>query len=121
MHNMVFRFDDDGNIEAIYHPNDTAARQALGELGRVVSDQRAGYVWPKSKVLRSLFKGLRKLFGRKGRVADWTRGWRCAWIVVDAETMEQLPGVYDSHDKAVEAEVSWSLDHGYPKRVLGNG
>lgn len=118
MHDVAFRVDDEGNVTFIYHPNDEAARRAALELGEVQEDRRAGYVWPRRASLQLAFRALRKIFGSRGPISDWTRSWRCQWIVVDAQTGERLPGVYSSHGKAVEAEVSWSLAHGYPEHVI---
>jgi len=108
-HNLAFTIDQDGNIVLVYHPNDDQTRAVISELATVVEDRRAGHVWPTSPVLRLAFRAIRAVFGSRGRMADWTRRWRCRWVVVDAETMTLLPGVYASHDEAVNAEVEWSL------------
>jgi hypothetical protein len=119
MHDPVFKRDEDGTITFVYHPNDDQFSQVLRQAGTLVDTGRAGHVWPRSRVLRLGFKVLRKVFGRRGVVADWTRRWGCRWVVVDHDTGEQLPGVYGSHDDAVDAEVQWSLDHGYPRKEIG--
>jgi len=118
MHDLVFNVDDDGVVAFVYHPNDDQAVALMRLLD--TDDRRAGYVWPQGKGVRLLFKALRRVFGGRGPVSDWTRSWRwCSWVVVDAETMEQLPGVYPTHDAAVRAEVQWALAHGYPRHEIG--
>ncbi len=118
-HDLAFTVDETGEVTFVYHPNDERA-VALIKLIGVTDDRRAGYVWPQGTGARTLFRALRRVFGNRGLVSDWTRSWRwCSWVVVDAETMEQLPGSYPTHDDAVDAEVRWSLAHGYPKQVIG--
>ena len=110
-HDLAFTGSVDGSVQFVYHPNDQIAREVINSLGTVLSDKRAGYVWPLSGTLRVAFRLLRKAFGSQGPVADWTRSWRCRWIVVNADTMTPLPGVYDTHTAGVEAEVRWSLSN----------
>jgi len=119
MHDVAFTVGEDGEIAFVYHPNDTHSKRIMALLGSICRDQRAGYVWPLSPSLRTAFRLLRKVFGGRGRIAAWTRTWVCAWGVWDAETMDRLPGIYSTHNTALEAEVVWSLAHGFPKHIIG--
>ena len=118
-HEIAFRATEEGEIIFIYHPNDDLPKEVIALLGTILEDRRAGYVWPLSPTLRTAFRLLRKVFGGKGWVADWTRTWNCRWGVWDAETMSQLPYSYPTHLDAVTAEIQWSLIHGYPKQIIG--
>jgi hypothetical protein len=109
MHDMTFRIEADGSLTAVYHPNDDAAIAAIQGLGTVISDQRVGHVWPVGQLKRLAFRALRRVFGGRGYVAEWTRNWGGRWVVVLIESGEKLPGTFASHDAAVEAEVAWSL------------
>ena len=113
-HDLAFKRGKDGAVQFIYHPNDQIVREVINSLGTVRGDKRAGYVWPLSGTLCVAFRLLRKAFGSRGPVADWTRSWRCRWIVVNADTMTSLPGIYDSHNAAVETEIRWSLSNQDP-------
>jgi hypothetical protein len=48
---------------------------------------------------------LRKLFGERGRVAAWTRTWRCAWLVKVIRCGEW--SVFHLRSDAVK----WELQH----------
>lgn len=43
---------------------------------------RYSEIVPLNPWLCILFRILRFLFGEKGRVSDWTRGWRVTWLCV---------------------------------------
>lgn len=43
---------------------------------------RVSRILPKNIFLRFTFILLRKLFGDDGKIANWTRNWRCTWIVI---------------------------------------
>ena len=47
-----------------------------------INTKRVSYIYPKNKVLRLCFTFLRKIFGDKGIVAEWTRNWNVKWIVI---------------------------------------
>ena len=99
----------DGILNLVYHPQDERAQAVIRLLGQVLTDERAGYVWPKHPVKRAAFRLLRRVFGDAGRVAAWTRRWRGPWVVVAAKTGRQIGTIYFSHALAVESEVRWSL------------
>lgn len=44
-----------------------------------VTRQRFSEILPTDPVRRCAFRILRKLFGEEGKVAAWTRKWRCLW------------------------------------------
>ncbi len=67
--------------------------------------RRASNIFPQKPMLRAAFRILRAVFGDDGRVAAWTRGWRCVWEVwiVDGPVI----GPYRSHESAVFGERWW--------------
>jgi hypothetical protein len=101
----------DGSVTLAFHPDKQATdAAALTEgLGTVTEEARGGHVYPVNRARRWAFKSLRRIFGGKGLVADWTRAWRGPWYVERADTGERLPGTYKTHGAAVTAEVSWIL------------
>ena len=110
MHNPVIKISPSGETVVIYHPNDEHATDFSTGLGAVTEDARGGRVLPRQALRRLAFQTLRRIFGGRGRVAAWTRHWRGPWIVQRADTGETLPGIYESHEAAVEAEVAWLME-----------
>lgn len=112
-HPLIIKIATTGATTLIYHPEQQAApAQALAAgLGQTALDRRGAYVYPQNRQLRSLFKALRRWCGSAGRVAAWTRAWRCRWVVVLPGECVRLPGVYRRHSEAVAAEVAWILEH----------
>jgi hypothetical protein len=47
----------------------------------VVERKRVSYIYPQNFILRAVFKALRKLLGDDGKIANWTRNWKCKWQV----------------------------------------
>lgn len=50
--------------------------------GGRITVRRVSYIWPVRPVKRLAFRLLRLLFGSRGKVAEWTRGWRGPWEVI---------------------------------------
>lgn len=78
-----------------------AAPQIEGAVSR-----RASHVYPRNFLLRTLFRVLRCWLGDKGRMSNFTRSWRCAWIV-DARPVggQILSTIYYDRKQAIDAEV----------------
>lgn len=72
---LTVTIDENGDL--IYLK--TSEHDIFAELGEVIT-RRASHVEPLDPLLRFAFRVLR-LFGDKTRVAEWTRGWECLWIV----------------------------------------
>lgn len=110
-HPLVVNIAANGEASLVYHPakQSEEAEEIGGELGLKIEDRRGGHVWPKRPVKRFAFKALRKVFGSKGRVSDWTRSWRGPWVVCVPSTKQYLDGTYRTHDEAVDAEVAYIL------------
>ena len=67
-------------------------------------ETRVSRIVPKSLFLRALFLLLRKLFGDDTLVAQWTRRWKCVWLVViDGEVV----GEFEDRKKAIELEKEY--------------
>lgn len=111
-HPLIVQIRPTGKTTLVFHPDKQAAEAALFDrLGAIIQERRGGHVYPARRAPRLAFRALRRLFGGRGRIADWTRSWRCRWIVVDAVTHRRLPGTFASHAAAVDAEVKWILNH----------
>lgn len=54
----------------------------LEEIFEVKKVERVSHIVPKNIILRMVFRLIRKLFGDKGKMADWTRKWNVEWIVI---------------------------------------
>ena len=110
MHPLVVKIGLDGQPMIVFHPGSQAGEaDALSQaLGVVQTEKRAAHVLPKNLLLRKGFFALRRLFGDKGRVSDWTRSWRCRWAVELVEGGSL--GTFASHRAGVEAEVKWILE-----------
>ena len=69
---------------------------------------RASHVIPRNFALRGLFFLLRYWLGDKGRMSDFTRSWKCAWIV-DTRPVGGpiLPMIYYDRKQAINAEVAY--------------
>jgi hypothetical protein len=67
--------DEDGNLLYLK----TSEDDIFADMGEVIT-KRASHVEPDNFWLRVAFRFLR-MFGDKTRVAEWTRGWKCLWIV----------------------------------------
>ena len=80
----------------------TALAETLG--GR---QRRAARIMPERLSLRLAFAGLRCLVSEGSTVADWTRTWRCRWVVDLRLSGGGRLGPYDSRDAAREAELGW--------------
>ena len=66
--------------------------------------RRAAYVEPYGKLLRAIFRGLRRAFGDRGRVANFTRGWRCRWRVDARPSGGSVQGPFPDRESALDWE-----------------
>ena len=87
--------------DAVYLVTEAAATLDLG-----AQPKRASHVIPRNFALRGLFFLLRYWLGDKGRMSDFTRTWKCAWIV-DTRPVGGpiLPTIYYDRKQAINAEV----------------
>ena len=84
----------------------TPAAAAFVTDDAVVS--RASYVIPDNFLLRIVFRILRTVLGDKGRMAEFTRSWKCKWVVDTRPTAGViLPKRYSNRAEAIEAEVNF--------------
>lgn len=68
----------DGRIESIEHP---ALERFTQQHGTKSSLKRASHIEPCSWWIRQVFHVLRRLGGEYGRLAAFTRSWKCCWRV----------------------------------------
>ena len=102
---------DSGN--AVYLVTEAAAPLQLGAV-----PLRASHVIPRNFALRGLFYLLRYWLGDKGRMSDFTRSWRCAWII-DTRPVGGpiLPTIYYDRKQAINAEVAF-LNQWFIRRTV---
>lgn len=83
----------------------------LQDLGKS-SVRRASHVEPDSYLLRVFFHYLRRKFGENGRVADWTRNWKCLWRVnMKPSNGPILSERWVNRQSALNAEVAWLTEN----------
>lgn len=91
--------DDKGYLRCIHNP-----ALPLHELGKVKTT-RIGRIVPLFYPKRMLFNLLRRCFGERGRVAAFTRRWKCTWKVEMIRC-----GAWSVFEKRCSAEV-WERQH----------
>jgi hypothetical protein len=83
-----------------------------------VPAHRASHVEPDSFVFRTLFHALRRVFGDKGRMSDFTRSWPVLWRVNTKPTAGViLPGRWTNRQDAIDAEVGFLNDYFLRRRL----
>lgn len=104
METLTVTIEQDGSLRFIDAPEAAALAAALG----VTDVRRASHVLPDNIVLRFAFNVLRQLFGDEGHIAEWTRHWRCLWLV-DASPVggALLDDRWRDRAAAIEAEVKY--------------
>jgi len=124
---MSVTIDEEGNLVYLK----TSEHDIFAELGEVVT-KRASHVEPVNIWLRVAFRFLR-VFGDKTRVAEWTRGWKCLWLVDTrpvggpilqwkhtsnwrASVFSETVASWQNRQEAIDAEItflnSWFLERG---------
>lgn len=76
MRTVKIHISADGSARAIYNEALAAYVKKLG-----YTKSRVSHVEPANPCLRWCFHRLRIRFGDDGRIARWTRSWRCRWRV----------------------------------------
>lgn len=71
--------------------------------------RRASWIVPTRLSLRVAFFLLRSMFGDRGRVAEFTRGWRCDWTVDLRLSGGPVVTGFSSRESAVEYEIKYVL------------
>lgn len=83
----------------------------LSSIG-AVSKRRASHVEPCNVALRLAFRLLRRTFGERGAISDWTRRWPCLWRVDLAPSCGPVLGPFKDRGVAIACEVNW-LERNY--------
>lgn len=100
---IVVTIEEDGSIVCLKN-NVTAS---LLEMGSSIT-KRASHVEPDNGLLRIIFHILRKLFGERGKMADFTRQWSCLWRVNLIPVKGPiLASRWKNRQKAIDAEIEW--------------
>ena len=97
---LTVTIDENGDLVYLK----TSEHDIFAELGEVVT-RRASHVEPETLWLRVAFRFLR-MFGDQTRVAEWTRGWQCVWLV-DTRPVggPVLEGRWTNRQEAIDAEI----------------
>jgi len=69
--------------------------------------RRASYIEPMNPWLRFLFRFLRAWCGDEGEVAEFTRGWTCAWQADMTPVGGPIVYNFQSRAAAIEYEIAW--------------
>ena len=86
---------------------DNATTQCFKTMGKVTT-RRASHVVPINYRLRQLFNLLRNVFGEKGWMAEFTRMWKCQWLV-DLRPVGGpiMFGPFHNRQHAIDEEIRW--------------
>lgn len=96
-----------GQITYLDDPEISRVLSARGSISR----KRASHIEPVDFRLRLYFRLLRWMFGERGRVAAWTRGWACEWRAdLRISGGPVLPGFVD-RSEAIAYEEEWLLEN----------
>lgn len=98
----VTRYLPGGEVRRLALPDDRS-------MGAVV--RRASHIEPAQRLRRMAFHALRALFREEGRVAEWTRGWRCRWRVDLRPSGGPVAGSFLFRDNALAFEHAWITKH----------
>jgi hypothetical protein len=91
---------NNGKIEIFEDEFKNSPLKSIFENSNVIERKRVSHIYPQNLILRTIFKTLRKLFGDNGKIADWTRNWKCKWQV---EILGQLPTTYNKQENSRKA------------------
>ena len=74
-----------------------------------ISTNRVSHIYPVNFFLRVFFIFLRKVFGEKGKIAQWTRRWNCKWTIYIPRA--GYYGIFTDRNNAIkiEKEIIWDL------------
>lgn len=100
---FIIGVDEQGRLQFPANPELEAMFKATSSVTK-----RASNILPSTLAPRLAFQLLRKLFTDKGKVAEWTREWRCRWIVdMRPSGGPILPTAWKSRAAALRVEKAW--------------
>ena len=72
-----------------------------------ISTKRVSHIYPVNPFLKVVFIFLRSIFSDNGKVAEWTRNWKCFWTIYIPK--RGYYGVFKNRAEAikVEKELIW--------------
>ncbi len=73
------------------------------------TEKRVSHILPENFILRLFFKILRKIFGDEGFIANWTRKWKCNWIII--LNKQKIGGVFKDRKLAIEFEKKFVIEN----------
>lgn len=96
---MKIAIQTNGNARYV----DPAAESLIDQ--KSAARRRQSRVEPQDRILRVFFRAIRFLCGDRGRIAAWTRRWRCLWMarIFGGPTA----GPFADRAEAIEWEISW--------------
>lgn len=102
---LTITVSPDGSVEWL-GVEELEALTCLGPATR----RRVSHIEPCDPILRVLFRLVRRVVSDGGRVAAWTRAWRCRWRI-DIIGGPTFGGFSDRHE-AIEREHRWLNERG---------
>lgn len=106
---MIIEIDENGKVHGLYED----LKEIFDESSfKVIEKKRFSHIVPENIVKRVFFKILRRLFSDEGKVAQWTRNWKCSWIVTVGN---EKYGPFKTRKEAIEFEKNL-----YYQSVYGN-
>jgi len=76
----------------------------------ILKTKRVSHIYPANFFLKIAFIFLRFVFGENGKIANWTRKWKCKWSVFIPQ--KGVFGKYSDREKAIkkEKELIWQTN-----------
>jgi len=91
-----------GRVRALYTPELRPYAEATGAEIR-----RATWIEPMGWFRRWVFHQIRKRVSDEGRLAAWTRMWKCSWRANLDLSGGPITGPFQTRQAAIEFETSW--------------
>lgn len=81
-----------------------AVGNIANNLGEVRERKKLFSIVPKNRILKMCFYILRWIFGDNSQVAQWTRTWKCTWLLVNNGSREII-GEFSDRKEALLKEL----------------
>jgi hypothetical protein len=104
---------NNGKIEIFEDEFKNSPLKSIFENSNIVERKRVSYIYPQNFILRAVFKALRKLFGDNGRIAEWTRNWKCRWqveILDENKSEKKIFKGFKDRKTAIEFEKNYIIN-----------
>lgn len=79
----------------------------LTEYPRNATVKRASHIEPADPFLYAIFLIIRQWFGDDSKLADWTRSWKCLWVVDLSPVGGPCNQWFIDREQAIRYEIRW--------------